>query len=133
MKNTSRVLYIIGLVLNVIGLILGALFLLVFAGSLNNAEVIQKVATDSGQTVELIKQVLLLGVIVTAIYAALAILVLVLSIIALRNLKKGNGKIGTHVLLLVSGVLDLNPFYLFGGIFGVVAANQDANEIDEEE
>lgn len=132
MKNTSRLLYIIGLVLNIIGLVFSSLFLLVFAGSMNNAEVLQKVATDMGRPIEFVKEVMILGVIIFAVSVFVAVVVLVFSIIALRNLKKGNGKIGTHILLLILGILNVNPFYLFGGIFGIVAANQDANETDEE-
>ena len=133
MKNTSRLLYIIGLVINIIGLILSALFLLVFAGTMNNAEIIQKVATDTGTTVEYIKQVMIIAVIVFAVAVGLGVLVLVGSIIALYNLKKKNGKIGMHILLLILGIFDVNPFYLFGGVFGIVAANQDANEDEDEE
>ena len=101
MKSTSRVLYIIGLVLNVIGLLFTVIFLLAFAGSLGNAEVIQKVATEVGRPVEFVKQVFNLGVIIFAVAVALAVLTLVLSIISLVNLKKGNGKISNHVLLLI--------------------------------
>lgn len=133
MKNTSKLLYIIGLVINIIGLILSALFLLVFAGTMNNAEIIQKVATDTGRTVEYIKQVMIIAVIVFAVAVGLGVLVLVGSIIALYNLKKKNGKIGMHILLLILGIFDVNPFYLFGGVFGIVAANQDANEDEDEE
>ena len=132
MKNTSRLLYIIGLVFNIIGLVFSSLFLLVFAGSMNDVEVLQKVATDMGRPIEFVKEVMTLGVIIFAVSVFVAIVVLVFSIIALRNLKKRNGKIGTHILLLILGILNVNPFYLFGGIFGIVAANQDANEIDEE-
>ena len=47
-----------------------------------------------------------------------------------NDLREGNGRTGTHIFLLVLGILSINLFYLLGGIFGVVAANDDNSEVN---
>ncbi|MBO6280867.1 MAG: hypothetical protein J6M95_04770 [Bacilli bacterium] len=128
MKNASKVFYTIGLVLNIIGLVFLALSIVLFAVSLTNQELLQKVATDTSRTVEFVKNVLTLGIIFISIHIVVEIIVLFLVIHAKKNLSLGNGRITTHVLLLILGIFGFNLFYLLGGIFGMVAGSEDANK-----
>ena len=130
MKKTSNLFYSIGFVLNIIGIVFYAVLIAIFAIAMNNAEAISKIATDTGSTVEYVRQSLLALVILISVSIVIDIVVSVFVLRAKRNLREGNGRTGTHILLLVLGILSINLFYLLGGIFGVVAAGDD-NSVDE--
>ena len=128
MKSASKVFYTVGFVFNVIGLIFSVLFVIALALSMNNPEILQKIAQESGRGVEFVKQTLSLMIIVFSASIFFDTLILVLTIIANKSLKEGNGKMSTHIILLIAGFLGVNLFYLLGGVFGVVAANEDTQE-----
>lgn len=130
MKKTSNLFYSIGFVLNIIGIVFYAVLIAIFAIAMNNAEAISKIATDTGSTVEYVRQSLLALVILISVSIVIDIVVSIFVLRAKRNLREGNGRTGTHILLLVLGILSINLFYLLGGIFGVVAAGDD-NSVDE--
>ena len=127
MKSASQVFYTIGFVFVILGLIFETLFLIVAAIGIGNPEVIAKVAQETGYGVALIKDALMMATILLAVSVAINIAVLVLTIIAKKDLKDNNGKLSTHIILLIGGIFAINFFYLLGGIFGVTAANEDAN------
>ena len=127
MKSASQVFYTIGFVFVILGLIIETLFLIVAAIGIGNPEVIAKVAQETGYGVALIKDALMMATILLAVSVAINIAVLVLTIIAKKDLKDNNGKLSTHIILLIGGIFAVNFFYLLGGIFGVTAANEDAN------
>ena len=127
MKSASQVFYTVGFIFVVLGLIFETLFLIVAAMGTGNAEIIAKVAQETGSGEALVKDALMMATILLAVSVAINIAVLVLTIIAKKDLKDNNGKLSTHIILLISGIFAVNLFYLLGGIFGVTAANEDAN------
>lgn len=127
MKSASQIFYTIGFVFVILGLIFETLFLIVAAIGTGNAEVIAKVAQETGYGQALIKDALMMATILFAVSVAINIAVLVLTIIAKKDLKDNSGKLSTHIILLISGIFAINLFYLLGGIFGITAANEDAN------
>ncbi len=127
MKSASQVFYTIGFVFVIIGLIFETLFLILTAIGTGNAEVIAKIAQETGNGEALVKDALILATILLAVSVAIYIAVIVLTIIAKKDLKDNNGKLSTHLILLIGGIFAFNLFYLLGGIFGITAANEDAN------
>ncbi len=130
MKKSSNLFYSIGFVLNIIELVIAGLLVALFAFAYTNPDAINKVATDTGSTAEYVQSAFLVIMILFVIIAVVDVVVSVLVFVAKKNLKEKNGKVGTHILLLILGILSVNIFYLLGGIFGMVAASKD-NEEDE--
>lgn len=126
MKSASKVFYTVGFVFAIISLLVSALFLALTSISMNNPEIIQKLVAESGRGEEFIRQALLLLVVLLAVSTFLDALIIVLTILAWKSLKEENGKMSTHIILLIVGLFGVNFFYLLGGIFGIVAANEDA-------
>ncbi|MBQ4254527.1 MAG: hypothetical protein II721_00820 [Bacilli bacterium] len=57
----------------------------------------------------------------TLVGTIISLLFVILTIILVRIAKSNGTSKGWDILFIVLGVLDLNPFYILGGIFGVVA------------
>ena len=125
MKSASQVFYTVGFIFVILGLIFETLFLIVAAMGIGNPEIIAKVAQETGNGEALVKDALMMATILLAISVAINIAVLVLTIIAKKDLKANNGKLSTHIILLIGGIFAINLFYLLGGIFGLVAASTD--------
>ena len=131
MKQTSKILYMIGFIFNIIGLLIIAMFLIVFGVVYNDVSFIEKLAEEIARSASLVKQAIGLIIIVFSVDAVIEIGSLVLIILARRDLTKGEGKIIYHILLLIIGLIGFNLFYLLGGVFGLIAAN-DASLRDDE-
>lgn len=125
MKNASRIMDTVGMVFNIIGLVLVLIGAILFGVVAFNQDLINKIAQDSSQTADFVKNIVLVYFIFLCVELVVEALVLVVAIKALKNLKEDNGRIASHVMLIVIGIVGFDIFYLLGGIFGVVAANQD--------
>lgn len=132
MKQTAKLFYSIGFIFNILGILVFAIFLALLCVSYNAADIIAKVAQDTQETEELVKNIILLIIIIFAIIIALHITSILLVIFARGNLAKKTGIVFPHVIILVMGLLDFNFLYLLGGIFGCVAASKD-NDLDDED
>ena len=124
MKNASRILYIVGIVINILGILFTVIGLIIFAIAAFNQDVISQVAHDIARPDSLVKNLCLAAFIVSLIELVVQGLVLAIAFRAIRNLKKDNGNIASHVMLIVLGVVGFDLFYFLGGIFGVAAANE---------
>ena len=43
---------------------------------------------------------------------------------AIKNLNERNGRVGTHILLLIGGIFAWDVFYILGGIFGIIGSHK---------
>ena len=125
MKNASRIMDTVGMVFNIIGLVLVLIGAILFGVVTFNQDLVNKIAQDSSQTADFVKNIVLVYFIFLCVELVVEALILVVAIKALKNLKEDNGRIASHVMLIVIGIVGFDIFYLLGGIFGVVAANQD--------
>lgn len=128
MKSAAKIFYLIGFIFNILALVIGILLLVILAVSINNAEVIAKIIAQTGYGEQLVRESILILIIILSISLFLDIIAIILTLKARKDLIDNNGKLSTHIILLVGGVLTGNLFYLLGGIFGVSAASDDANE-----
>ncbi|MBR4800246.1 MAG: hypothetical protein IK048_01020 [Clostridia bacterium] len=134
MKTASKVMYTIGRVFNIIELvgfailiILGILFMTV--PSLQSAYAEE--AAEAGLEVDIAAKAAGLTMIITGVILFLVLLVVCLlaghASKALNNGRKDNVP---HILMIIVGIFG-DIFYLLGGIFGIVAENEEAKEAAE--
>ena len=128
MKSAAKIFYLIGFIFNVLALVIGILLLVLLAVSVNNAEIIARVVTQTGYGEQMVREMMFVLIIFLSIAMLLDIIAIILTLKARKDLIDNNGKLSTHIILLIGGVLTGNLFYLLGGIFGVSAASDDANE-----
>lgn len=105
MERASRVMYSIANIFNWIDLILTAGLIVLAVLNLCNVP-----------NVPVVNQP-----IPTIVLAAIAFLVCLILISMVRIAKAKNSSKGWDVLFIVLGVIAWNPFYVLGGIFGVIA------------
>ena len=128
MKNGAKLFYLIGFIFNIISLFILALFISLFALAYSSSDFIQKLASDTGSTIELIKEVFLVFIIVCSILFAIEFVIIFFCANARKNLDRKTGKVSPHVVLLILGIVGVNIFYLLGSIFGMTAASNDNDE-----
>ena len=124
MKSASRVLYIVGRVFNVvtmifslIGIILGILFIALKGQIAEACADLEYFNTP--------KEIEVIGIVflVSSIIGLLVyVVIFILATNASKKLKEGSTEVAPHVLMLIVGLFG-DIFYLLGGIFGIVAAN----------
>ena len=107
MSTASKIMYTIANIFNWIM----ALFLIA-------AIVIHIIAMTGNMPADVNVQGLGTGTLVATI---ISLLFVILTIILVRMAKRNGTSKGWDILFIVLGVLDLNPFYILGGIFGVLA------------
>ena len=125
MKSASKVFYMIGFVFNIIAIIFGGLLLAFSIMGLTDHELFLKIVAELNRGEQLVHDTLILMVVLLSIELVLDVLFLIIILKAKKDLNEGNGKLSTHVVLLIAGILASNLFYLLGGIFGLVAASTD--------
>ena len=125
MKSASKVFYMIGFVFNIIAIIFGGLLLAFSIMGLTDHELFLKIVAELNRGEKLVHDTLILMIVLLSIELVLDILFLIIILKAKKDLNEGNGKLSTHVVLLIAGILASNLFYLLGGIFGLVAASTD--------
>lgn len=106
MQKASKVMYTIANVFNwIVAVLLIATIVLI---SLVMAGVIPQDANTQGMNA---------GMLVPAI---ISLAFVILTIVLVRIAKKNGTSKGWDILFIVLGVLDLNIFYILGGIFGIL-------------
>ena len=125
MKSASKVFYMIGFVFNIIAIIFGGLLLAFSIMGLTDHELFLKIVAELNRGEQLVHDTLILMIVLLSIELVLDVLFLIIILRAKKDLNEGNGKLSTHVVLLIAGILASNLFYLLGGIFGLVAASTD--------
>ena len=130
MKAASKSLYLIGLIFNFVAITFLITFVVLSGVVAGSADIISRIATETQQTFELIRNAFIFVLVVCAVGLFINVLVSVAAIIARKNLAQSNGRTFAHVVLLIAGILSFNLFYLIGSIFGLTAANQD-EELDD--
>ena len=130
MKNTSKLLYAIGFIINLLGVVITTTVVILLSVVISDPAKVAVIATDSNRTVAFVSDVLNALLIIFAIGLFIQIVVATLTIIARHNLVKKTGVMAPHIILLILGILSFNLLYLLGGIFAMVAAS---NEEDDDE
>ena len=125
MKSASKVFYMIGFVFNIIAIIFGGLLLAFSIMGLTDQELFEKIVQELQRGPQLVHDTLIFMIVLLSIELVLDVLFLIIILRAKKDLNEGNGKLSTHVVLLIAGILASNLFYLLGGIFGLVAASTD--------
>jgi hypothetical protein len=130
MKNTSKLLYAIGFIINLLGVVITTTAVILLSVVISDPAKVAVIATDSNRTVAFVSDVLNALLIIFAIGLFIQIVVATLTIVARHNLVKKTGVMAPHIILLILGILSFNLLYLLGGIFAMVAAS---NEDDDDE
>ena len=130
MKNTSKLLYAIGFIINLLGVVITTTVVILLSVVISDPAKVAVIATDSNRTVTFVNDVLTALLIIFAVGLFIQIVVATLTIIARHNLVNKTGVMAPHIILLILGILSFNLLYLLGGIFAMVAAS---NEEDDDE
>ncbi|MCR4911195.1 MAG: hypothetical protein K5925_01555 [Bacilli bacterium] len=125
MKTASKVMYIIGMITNVLLFIAATLMLVVFIIGKVNPDVANQIAERLKQTVPYVDQLLGAGIGVTIFLLVANLIVLIIAISAIKNLNRGTGRVGTHVILMIGGIISWDIFYFLGGLFGIIGGSRD--------
>ncbi len=125
MKTASKVMYIIGMITNVLLFIATTLMLVVFIIGKVNPDVANQIAEQLKQTVPYVDQLLGAGIGVTVFLLVANLIVLIIAISAIKNLNRGTGRVGTHVILMIGGIISWDIFYFLGGLFGIIGGSRD--------
>ena len=131
MKKAAKVMDIISIIGIIIVMLASAFYVGVGWIFYNNpAEYIEKVNKYMVEykfdpvNVDTLKLAGLIIFIAAIAWAVLSALILCLLLTALRNLKYNTGKKGSHIALLVFGILTLDLFVILGGAFGIPGSQQ---------
>ncbi len=107
MEKASKVMYSIANIFNWIAAILTLVSIVI--SSLALAHVLPADMDTSGIGVP------------TLVWSILVFILAVITIFMVRRAKKSGTSRAWDIFFLVVGVLEFNPFYILGGIFGIVA------------
>ena len=128
MKSASKGLYIVGRIFNIVAMVfsfllgvLGVIFLVL------KADIAAQAAADNIAAFNDEKKVEIFGVfvLVTAIiYLIVQLVVYILATRANKKLNEGSKDTTPHIIMLIIGIFG-DIFYFLGGIFGLIAVNQD--------
>lgn len=121
MKNTSRIMYRIGKIFNIVVIVALAIwfvvaFILMFVAIASPVEGTEK-AVAIGSAIG--------SWVWAGILLACAVVALILANKAIDAV--GNGQVDRkpHIICIVMGAISENPFYVLGGIFGLIAESQE--------
>ena len=133
MKKAARIMNILAIIFGVIGMIgLGFLFAAMLIGYLYPDKYIGDINKNLAElnqqqiTVDQLKSLAFAFVIIMGVELLVYAIILWLSLSALRNLRFDTPKKGSHVGLLVFGILSLSIIVILAGSFGIAAAKQNA-------
>lgn len=122
MKDASRILYKIGNIINIIGIVAGAILAIIFFVGFGAIDA--NTAAELGKTLKEAQTLYLTWGIAMTVCVVIWIVVLCLARKAIKALNDNSNSITSHVIMIVVGVIGSSIFYLLGGIFGVIAENQ---------
>lgn len=128
MKSASKGLYIVGRIFNIVAMVfsfllgvLGVIFLVLKADIAAQAAADNIAAFNDEKKVEIFA----VFVLVTAIiYLIVQLVVYILATRANKKLNEGSKDATPHIIMLIIGIFG-DIFYFLGGIFGLIAVNQD--------
>lgn len=123
MKNASKVMYLIGKIINIIEIVVASLLLAsaIFVIGAPD-QFVGKV--DKITTVEEAKALGITLLVIAIVILIVSIVILVLANKAKKSLDNGATDNKPHIVMIVIGVLGGDIFYLLGGVFGVIAENK---------
>lgn len=123
MKNASKVMYLIGKIINIIEIVVASLLLAsaIFVIGAPD-QFVGKV--DKITTAEEAKAMGIALLVIAIIILTISIVILVLASKAKKALDNGATDNKPHIIMIVIGVLGGDIFYLLGGVFGVIAENK---------
>lgn len=127
MKTASRILYLVGRILNIVHIIGSVLFIIFGIVLLASKDSISaQAAIDGIEALDTIKKVEIAGInviIISSFSLAFSIATFVLATFASKQIKLGNKAVAPHVIMLIIGFFG-DIFYLVGGIFGICACQE---------
>ena len=118
-KKTSHTLYTFGFLFNVLFVLCSAIALIIFSHHLKNYEVIASIADGLGQSKDAVKQIFNVLSLLSLVHFLLGLLYLALAIRQKDHIRKSNAKIAICTVFIILGILNVNAFYLIGGIIGI--------------
>ncbi|MBR6071475.1 MAG: hypothetical protein IKP77_01415 [Acholeplasmatales bacterium] len=129
MKDASRIMYTIGKVFSVIEIVISSIMLL--AGILCRVFSVEIYNEQKGRsfTLDDVKALSTSLIVIASISLIIVFIVLILANNAQKKLKNNKKDIAPHIIMIVIGVFG-DIFYLLGGVFGIVAENEDNNTIE---
>ena len=129
MKSASRVMFIIGKIFNIIGIIVSALFVvlgvlyIVFAQQIAENPIVSDFLHDP----VLVRNIGINICIFAGLALVVSIIVLIFARKASNNLEADDTNSGPYIAMVVIGVFGY-PFYLLGGLFGIIDAALQENQ-----
>ena len=121
MKNASQIMYKIGKIINIVVIVIFAILIVVNIVTLGAAAAVdgdvEAKAVAIGAAVG--------GMVTSIIFLALAIVALVVANKAINAIGDGQENRKPHIICIVMGAISENPFYILGGIFGLIAESQE--------
>lgn len=123
MKEASRLLYKVGNIINVIAIVLALIIAICSFAAYGGID--RESAIEMGKTVKEAQALCLALGIFLVICVIVWIVIYIVAKKAIKALNDDSTSITPHVLMIIIGVLGQSIFYLLGGIFGVIAENQD--------
>ena len=121
MKRASTIFYRLGQVFSIIFAIIYSLFLvggviMTVMGGMNKAT-----------------PILIIGIVVTVVFLFLLVMDIILIVLAgkaVKSMKQGAGKLSSHIVLVIFGLLSMDYFYVIGGVLGFIVARQDKQHLE---
>ncbi len=128
MKLPTKVMYIIGLILNIIIGLVCIIGTIIFGIGMSNKEVIEEAAKQGeGLTPEIVQATCVVYFVVFLIVAIFSLIAVWVGVMGVKRADDPERKHGFHISAIILGVLSGNLFYLLGGIFGLVNESEKAN------
>ena len=120
MRNSSQIMYKIGRIFSFI--LVGLYALLAILNTIWLIVHIVDGASAAGITSDV------LGIVFALIWIALTIVCIVLATKAIKDMQEDAKNNQPHIIMIVFGAICGDVFYVLGGIFGLIANNQEKNE-----
>lgn len=136
MKKAAKIMYTIGKIFNIIEivcLILAAGLMIVgITCSDQIFQIMQEHNVKGFDTAAQVQTSCIEGLVASVICLLISIAVLILAVKARKSIDNKSTSIAPHVIMIVIGVFG-DIFYLLGGVFGLIAKNNDEQRAYYEE
>lgn len=136
MKQAAKVMYTIGKIFNIIGIVclVIAIGLMIFGIVCSDQvfQIMQEHNVKGFDTPEEVKTSCIEGLVGSIFGLLIAIAILVLAVKARKSIDSENKTLTPHVIMIVIGAFG-DIFYLLGGVFGLIAKNNDEQQAFFEE
>lgn len=131
MKKAAKIMYTIGKIFNIIAIvgtaiaIVAAIFGIIYYEQL--FQFIQEESIKGFNTAAEVRTACIDGLIGACIGLLISIAILVIAVKARKAIDNKNATMTPHVLMIVIGAFG-DIFYLLGGVFGLIAKNNDEQQ-----